>query len=122
GAYEAAVLLELAPQDREALVNPNRWWSERRKVAGELLDLDEPRLAFELCDNTVRPDDPASQVDADFFAGWIALRFLNDARAAALRFERAAGGPDADLHRPRRLLARTGSGGARRFRRRKGLL
>jgi soluble lytic murein transglycosylase len=89
-AYEAAVLLELAPGDREALVNPDRWWSERRKVAGELLDLDEPRLAFELCDNTVRPDDPANQVDADFFAGWIALRFLNDARAAALRFERAA--------------------------------
>ncbi len=80
-AYEAAVLLELAPQDREALVNYDRWWSERRKVAGELLDLDEPRLAFELCDNTVRPDDPANQVDANFFAGWIALRFLNDARA-----------------------------------------
>jgi soluble lytic murein transglycosylase len=89
-AYEAAVLLELAPRDREALVNPDRWWSERRKVAGELLDLDEPRPAFELCDNTVRPDDPANQVDANFFAGWIALRFLNDARAAALRFERAA--------------------------------
>ena len=89
-AYEAAVLLEVAPRDREALVNPDRWWSERRKVAGELLDLDEPRLAFELCDNTVRPDDPANQVDANFFAGWIALRFLNDARAAALRFERAA--------------------------------
>jgi soluble lytic murein transglycosylase len=89
-AYEAAVLLELAPRDREALVNPDRWWSERRKVASELLDLDEPRLAFELCDNAVRPGDPANQVDANFFAGWIALRFLNDARAAALRFERAA--------------------------------
>jgi soluble lytic murein transglycosylase len=89
-AYEAAVLLELAPRDREALVNPDRWWSERRKVAGELLDLDEPRLAFELCDNIVRPDDPANQVDANFVAGWIALRFLNRARAAALRFERAA--------------------------------
>ena len=84
------MLLELAPRDREALVNSDRWWSERRKVAGELLDLDEPRLAFELCDNMVRPDDPANQVDADFYAGWIALRFLSDARAAAQRFERAA--------------------------------
>jgi soluble lytic murein transglycosylase len=89
-AYEAAVLLDLAPRDRETLVNPDRWWSERRKVAGELLDLDEPRLAFELCDNAVRPGDPANQVDANFFTGWIALRFLNDARAAAVRFERAA--------------------------------
>jgi soluble lytic murein transglycosylase len=89
-AYEAAVLLALAPRDRAALVNPDRWWSERRKVAGELLDLDEPRLAFELCDNMVRPDDSADQVDADFYAGWIALRFLGNARAAAQRFERAA--------------------------------
>jgi len=89
-AYEAAVLLELAPRDRAALVNPDRWWSERRKVAGELLDLDQPRLAFELCDNMVRPDDSADQVDADFYAGWIALRFLGNARAAAQRFERAA--------------------------------
>ena len=89
-AYEAAVLLELAPHDRTALINSDRWWSERRKVAGELLDLDEPRLAFELCDNVVRPDDSANQIDADFRAGWIALRFLGDARAAAQRFERAA--------------------------------
>ena len=89
-AYEAAVLLELAPRDRAALINSDRWWSERRKVAGELLDLDEPRLAFELCDNMVRPDDSANQIDADFHAGWIALRFLGDARAAAQRFERAA--------------------------------
>ena len=89
-AYEAAVLLELAPRDRTALINSDRWWSERRKVAGELLDLDEPRLAFELCDNMVRPDDSVNQIDADFHAGWIALRFLGDARAAAQRFERAA--------------------------------
>ena len=89
-AYEAAALLEVAPRDPTALVSPDHWWSERRKVAEELLDLDEPRLAFELCDNTIKPDDPANQVDANFFAGWIALRFLNDARAAALRFERAA--------------------------------
>ena len=76
--------IELAPRDREALVNPDRWWSERRKVAGELLDLDEPRLA-------------------NFFTGWIALRFLNDARAAALRFERAAE-PDGELDRVSRVL------------------
>ncbi len=84
------MLLDLAPRDRAALINSDRWWSERRKVAGELLDLDEPRLAFELCDNMVRPDDSANQIDADFHAGWIALRFLGDARAAAQRFERAA--------------------------------
>ena len=54
--YEAAVMLSLAPRDRDALVNRDRWWSERKMVARALLDLDEPRLAFEVCDETVRPE------------------------------------------------------------------
>jgi soluble lytic murein transglycosylase len=88
--YEAAVLLSLAPHDRAALVNPDRWWSERKMVARTLLDLDEPRLAFEVCDQTVRPDSSEAQVDAAFHAGWIALRFLDDAPSAAKRFALAA--------------------------------
>ena len=59
-------------------------------VARALLDLDEPRLAFEVCDQTVRPDTSEAQVDAAFHAGWIALRFLNDAPSAAKRFALAA--------------------------------
>ena len=88
--YEAAVMLGLAPHDRAALVNPDRWWSERKMVARTLLDLDEPRLAFEVCDETVRPDSSEAQVDAAFHAGWIALRFLDDAPSAAKRFALAA--------------------------------
>jgi soluble lytic murein transglycosylase len=88
--YEAAVMLSLAPHDRAALVNPDRWWSERKMVARALLDLDEPRLAFEVCDQTVRPDASEAQVDAAFHAGWIALRFLDDAPLAAKRFAIAA--------------------------------
>ncbi|MGB7974841.1 MAG: lytic transglycosylase domain-containing protein [Roseiarcus sp.] len=88
--YEAAVLLSLAPHDRAAVVSPDRWWSERKMVARALLDLDEPRLAFEVCDQAVRPDTSEAQVDAAFHAGWIALRFLNDAPSAAKRFAIAA--------------------------------
>ena len=88
--YEAAVMLSLAPRDRDALVNRDRWWSERKMVARALLDLDEPRLAFEVCDETVRPDSSEAQVDAAFHAGWIALRFLDDAASAARRFAVAA--------------------------------
>ena len=50
-------------------------------VAAALLDLDEPRLAFEVCDETVRPETSEAEVDADFHAGWIALRFLDDPAA-----------------------------------------
>ncbi len=88
--YEAAVLLSLAPQDRAALVNRDRWWSERKMIARTLLDLDEPQLAFEVCDQTVKPDTSEAQVDAAFHAGWIALRYLDDAPSAAKRFAIAA--------------------------------
>ena len=54
--YEAATLLGLAPTDRDALVDPDRWWDERRMVARQLLDLDEPRLAFDLCARAATPD------------------------------------------------------------------
>jgi len=89
-AFEAATLLNLAPTDRALLVSPDKWWAERRMVARELLDLHEPQLAYELCEKAAQPDDPAARVDADFHAGWIALRFLNDAPAAAKRFALAA--------------------------------
>jgi soluble lytic murein transglycosylase len=95
--YEAAVLLSLAPHDRDALVSPDRWWSERKMVAAALLDLDEPRLAFEVCDGTVRPETAEDEVDAEFHAGWIALRFLNDPSRAAARFALAAAAADAPL-------------------------
>jgi len=95
--YEAAVLLSLAPRDRAALVNPDRWWSERKMVARTLLDLDEPQLAFEVCDQTVRPDASEAQVDAAFHAGWIALRFLDDAPSAAKRFAIATGAAENPL-------------------------
>ncbi len=66
-------------------------------VARELLDLNEPRLAYEICDKAVRPDEAAAQVDLDFHAGWIALRFLGDAPAAAKRFALAAEAADTPL-------------------------
>ena len=84
------MLLSLAPKDRDSLINPDKWWSERRMVARELLDLNEPKLAFQLCDKAALPDEAMNQVDLDFHAGWIALRFLGDAREAAKRFALAA--------------------------------
>ncbi|RBP09045.1 soluble lytic murein transglycosylase [Roseiarcus fermentans] len=88
--YEAATLLGLAPADPDALVNPDRWWSERRMVARQLLDLNEPKRAFALCAGAATPNEPANEVDREFHAGWIALRFLGDAPEAARRFALAA--------------------------------
>ena len=89
-AYAAATLLSLAPADPDTLVSPDRWWSERRMVARQLLDINEPRLAFDLCAGAAKPADSANEVDRQFHAGWIALRFLGDASQAAERFALAA--------------------------------
>ena len=89
-AYEAATLLDLAPTDRAALVDPDKWWTERRMVARKLLDLKEPKLAFDLCARATEPDQAADRVDQDFHAGWIALRFLDNPTEAANRFALAA--------------------------------
>jgi soluble lytic murein transglycosylase len=85
-AREAAGWLALAPSDAAALIDPDKWWSEQRMVARELIDLGEPRQAFALCAAAAPASVPA-KVDAAFHAGWIALRFLGEAEEAAKRFD-----------------------------------
>ena len=74
---EAAAWLALAPQDPAALIDPDKWWSERRMVAREYLDQGAFRQAYDLCVGA-STDAVAAHVDAAFHAGWIALRFLDD--------------------------------------------
>jgi soluble lytic murein transglycosylase len=90
--YEAALLLSLAPRDPAAAISPDRWWSERKMVALALLDLGEPRLAFEVCDGAAPPETSEAKVDRAFHAGWIALRFLNDPATALAHFAKLAQG------------------------------
>src|SRR5208282_4655796 len=88
-ALEAAAWLERAPSAPSALIDPDKWWSERRMVARELLDLGEYEKAYEIC-AAARPASVPARVDAAFHAGWIALRFLTDAPEAARRFAAAS--------------------------------
>jgi soluble lytic murein transglycosylase len=61
------------------------WWYERRTLIRKLLDLDQPRLAFEVADG-YRNGPEGRMVEAHFHAGWIALAFLDDAEAARRHF------------------------------------
>ena len=87
-AIEAAAWLALAPKEASALIDPDKWWSEQRMVARELLDLGQFQKAYEIC-AAARPASVAARIDAAFHAGWIALRFTNDAPEAARRFAAA---------------------------------
>lgn len=86
---EAAKLLARTFADAAELADPDEWWTERRYVARELLDLDEPALAYAaVAAQPATPD--ATGMDAAFHAGWIALRFLKRADEAQAHFVRAS--------------------------------
>lgn len=92
---EASRLLLSAPGDAEVLVNPDAWWSERRANAYEALAKGRFKAAYELVEKgdglTVNP-----LKEQAFMAGWLALRKLGKADAAARHFaamSKAADGP-----------------------------
>ncbi|WP_320196201.1 lytic transglycosylase domain-containing protein [Agrobacterium rosae] len=84
---DAAKLLALAPTDQAKLVNPGEWWNERRIVARGLADLGDFSQAYLITANHSATS-PVDIADAEFHAGWYALRALQDPAAAAKHFNR----------------------------------
>lgn len=86
---EAGRALLAAPRQAEAIVDGDEWWIERRMMVRKLLDAGDAATAYRAA---AEHGAEASMyiVDAEVHAGWIALRFLNDAQKALPHFERAA--------------------------------
>lgn len=84
---EAAKLLALMPRENEALVDPGEWWTEQRIVSRGLLDKGDFRGAYRTASHHVAIE-ATDVVDAEFHAGWYALRGLEDAMTAARHFRR----------------------------------
>ncbi|MEI2387723.1 transglycosylase SLT domain-containing protein [Breoghania sp. JC706] len=90
GDDKAAVKLMLkAPTKQEALVDPDEWWIERRLESRMALDLGDARAAYAIAANHGALS-PAKYAEAEFHAGWYALRFLKDARRAEPHFRNIA--------------------------------
>lgn len=88
GRYEdAAQILLSVPNTIEVQIDPGAWWDERKMVSRKLLDMNDPRTAYKLVANAL-PGEPVEAMDAEFHAGWYALRFLNDPNTAAKHFSR----------------------------------
>lgn len=91
----AAAVLIGAPRDPAVLGSPEEWWTERRVMVRKLLDEGDARTAYRVAaGHSVR--EGAARVEAEFHAGWVALRHLNDAAAGLRHFEaarQAAGTP-----------------------------
>jgi soluble lytic murein transglycosylase len=86
---EAAAVMLKAPADQVALVDPDAWWPERRVLSRELLDIGDVKTAYAIV-AAHSAESPEEVADAEFHAGWYALRGLKDARSAAMHFTRIA--------------------------------
>ena len=84
---EAARLLATIPHDAAELVNPGQWWDEERIVSRGLLDLGDFRTAYGLVADSVARSD-VDRADAEFHAGWYALRALLQPATAEKHFRR----------------------------------
>ncbi|WOJ89754.1 lytic transglycosylase domain-containing protein [Methylocapsa polymorpha] len=82
---EAVDVMLAAPRDPSLIVNGDEWWVERRLLARKLLDQDDAKTAYKLCAEHSATSHEA-KIEAEFHAGWIALRFLNDPAGAAVHF------------------------------------
>lgn len=86
GDYKkAAKLMLAAPKDQKLLVNPDEWWIERRLISRSLLDMGDAKTAYKIAAGHSAKS-ASKRAEAEFHAGWYALRFLNNPLAARKHF------------------------------------
>lgn len=81
----ARVTIAAAPATM-ALQDTDQWWRERRILSRKLLDQGEYQAAYDVIRGAAAPDNPYYRSDMHFMRGWIALRYLDDAKTAAAHF------------------------------------
>jgi soluble lytic murein transglycosylase len=85
---EATRLLLAAPADSMALQDTDEWWRVRRVLARKLLDQNDFKTAYDVVSQGARPANENYRAEFHFLPGWIALRYLHDARTALAYFAR----------------------------------
>ncbi|WP_142416348.1 lytic transglycosylase domain-containing protein [Bartonella massiliensis] len=83
----AAAFMMKTSKDAFHRMNPYSLWKEQRALSREMLDLNKPKMAYQL---VVMHTGLTSElaVDAEFHAGWYALRFLHNPKLAMQHFSR----------------------------------
>ncbi|GAA4659903.1 lytic transglycosylase domain-containing protein [Bartonella pachyuromydis] len=88
GQYNAAATLMLKTSNNALkLMNAHALWKEQRALSREMLDLNKPKIAYQLV-TMHHGMTSLLAVDAEFHAGWYALRFLHDPKLAMHHFSR----------------------------------
>lgn len=84
---EAAAMMLKAPRDRAALIDPDAWWLERRALSRDLVDIGDLGNAYKIV-AAHSAESLVNAADAEFHAGWYALRGLSEPATAARHFSR----------------------------------
>lgn len=82
---EAIALMLKAPRKLADIVDGDEWWIERRLQSRSALDLGDARSAYAIAAGHAAEGE-GKYAEAEFHAGWYALRFLNDPRRAEPHF------------------------------------
>ncbi|PLW78688.1 transglycosylase SLT domain-containing protein [Cohaesibacter celericrescens] len=85
---QAADLLIKAPRDVERLINHREWWVERRLMSRIMLNNGDARRAYKIA-ATHTAQSSKDYSEAEFHAGFFALRYLKDHKTAAVHFEKS---------------------------------
>lgn len=85
GKYHEAAKTLLAAPEKSGRIDPDAWWFERRVLSRELLDINQPALAYRVVSEH-GGGKAGTRIDASFHAGWYALRFLGEPKRAATHF------------------------------------
>lgn len=84
----AANLMLKAPRDVSKLVNHREWWIERRLLSRIMLNKGNAKTAYSIAArHTAQRHKDISE--AEFHAGFFALRYMNNPKTAAVHFERS---------------------------------
>ncbi|RMF07060.1 MAG: hypothetical protein D6773_03895, partial [Alphaproteobacteria bacterium] len=82
---EAWAMLRKLPNEPHQLLDPGEWWIERRVNCRAALNSSHPDIAYEIASNH-GPLSGRHYLEAEFLAGWIALRFLQRPDTALKHF------------------------------------
>jgi len=85
---DASRLVLSAPRQTMALQDTDEWWRVRRILARKLLDVHDYQGAYEIVSTAALPASENYRADSRFMPGWIALRYLGDAKTAQMHFAR----------------------------------
>ena len=83
---DASRLVLTAPRETMELQDTDEWWRVRRSLARKLLDQRDFRNAYEVVRTAAPPASENYRSEFYFLPGWIALRYLDDARTALAHF------------------------------------